>query len=203
MESRTQYLIRTQYLLTCNSWPRRRYLTSVSPPIVCTQALICLAFCPQVEMVYTKFASLISSDPIVQTMLPLTPAGEICDVDGNCVDPDEDELFKLTTKDGTLTLEREKVHVSKGFLAQSCPVCLKRELSPCCSLKLTAYDSSLTLERKRTVRTPFCLSCSLFPSCGTPAAAAYVRRPDRPTPILQALPLNTWPRLQLTPCLQG
>lgn len=62
-------------------------------------------------MVYTKFVSLIASDPIVQTMLPLTPAGEICDVDGNCVDPDEDELFKLTTKSGELTLEREKVSV--------------------------------------------------------------------------------------------
>lgn len=60
-------------------------------------------------MVYTKFASLIQSDPVVQTMLPLTPAGEICDVDGNCVDPDEDELFNLTTKDGKLTIEREKV----------------------------------------------------------------------------------------------
>lgn len=39
----------------------------------------------KVEMVYTKFVSLIASDPIVQTMLPLTPAGEICDVQGNCV----------------------------------------------------------------------------------------------------------------------
>ncbi len=39
----------------------------------------------KVEMVYTKFASLISSDPIVQTVLPLTPAGEVCDVNGNCV----------------------------------------------------------------------------------------------------------------------
>lgn len=61
---------------------------------------------------YTKFASLISSDPIIQTLLPLTPAGEICDIDGNCVDPQEDELFKLTTKDGTLTLEREKVYTA-------------------------------------------------------------------------------------------
>ena len=57
---------------------------------------------------YTKFVSLISSDPIIQTLLPLSPAGEVCDLDGNCVDPVEDELFKLTTKDGTLTLEREK-----------------------------------------------------------------------------------------------
>ena len=61
------------------------------------------------ELVYTKFVSLVSSDPIIQTLLPLTPAGEICDIEGNCVDPVEDELFKLTTKDGTLTLEREKV----------------------------------------------------------------------------------------------
>ena len=61
------------------------------------------------ELVYTKFVSLISSAPIIQTLLPLTPAGEICDIAGNCVDPKEDELFKLTTKDGTLTLEREKV----------------------------------------------------------------------------------------------
>jgi len=63
----------------------------------------------KVEMVFTKFASLISSDPIVQTVLPLTPAGEVCDVNGNCVDPDEDELFKLTTKGGKLEIERQKV----------------------------------------------------------------------------------------------
>lgn len=61
----------------------------------------------KVEMVFTKFQSLVSSEPVVQSMLPLTPQGEMCDVDGNCVDPAEDELFKLTTKGGTLTLERE------------------------------------------------------------------------------------------------
>lgn len=35
--------------------------------------------------------------------------GEICDIQGNCVDAAEDELFKLTTKEGKLTLERERV----------------------------------------------------------------------------------------------
>ena len=29
--------------------------------------------CDKVELVYTKFVSLISSDPIIQTLLPLTP----------------------------------------------------------------------------------------------------------------------------------
>jgi F-type H+-transporting ATPase subunit gamma len=89
----------------------------------------------KVEMVYTKFASLISSDPIVQTMLPLTPAGEICDVDGNCVDPDEDELFKLTTKGGELTIEREKVQTvtadfDSGLIFEQDPVQIIDALLP-------------------------------------------------------------------------
>jgi hypothetical protein len=52
----------------------------------------------KVELVFTKFVSLISSNPTIQTLLPLSPSGELCDVDGNCVDPAEDELFKLTTQ---------------------------------------------------------------------------------------------------------
>lgn len=39
--------------------------------------------------------------------------GEICDIDGNCVDAAEDELFKLTTKEGKLSVEREKVTFSQ------------------------------------------------------------------------------------------
>jgi F-type H+-transporting ATPase subunit gamma len=51
----------------------------------------------KVELVYTKFVSLISSNPTIQTLLPLTPTGELCDLEGNCVDAAEDEIFKLTT----------------------------------------------------------------------------------------------------------
>lgn len=63
----------------------------------------------KVELIYTKFVSLISSEPVVQTLLPLSPAGEVCDVDGNCVDANEDEIFKLTTRSGKLVVEAEKV----------------------------------------------------------------------------------------------
>ena len=35
--------------------------------------------------------------------------GEICDIEGRCIDAAEDEMFKLTTKEGRLTMEREKV----------------------------------------------------------------------------------------------
>ena len=33
--------------------------------------------------------------------------GEICDIDGKCVDAAEDELFKLTTREGKIAVERE------------------------------------------------------------------------------------------------
>ncbi|GLI63108.1 hypothetical protein VaNZ11_006012 [Volvox africanus] len=62
----------------------------------------------KVELVFTKFISLITSDPTIQTLLPMTPMGELCDVDGKCVDAADDEIFKLTTKGGEFVVEREK-----------------------------------------------------------------------------------------------
>ncbi|KAJ8465211.1 hypothetical protein OPV22_027763 [Ensete ventricosum] len=64
----------------------------------------------KVELIYTKFVSLVKSDPVIHTLLPLSLKGEICDVNGVCVDAAEDELFRLATKEGKLTGERESVH---------------------------------------------------------------------------------------------
>jgi F-type H+-transporting ATPase subunit gamma len=50
----------------------------------------------RVEIVYTKFINLVSSSPVCQTLLPLDPQ--------DIADPD-DELFRLVTKDGRLTVE--------------------------------------------------------------------------------------------------
>jgi len=63
----------------------------------------------KVELLYTKFVSLISSTPTVQTLLPLTPEGEVCSVNGVCVDAANDEVFKLTSKDGNFAVERESM----------------------------------------------------------------------------------------------
>ncbi|WCJ20170.1 ATP synthase gamma chain chloroplastic [Euphorbia peplus] len=60
----------------------------------------------KVELLYTKFVSLVKSNPVIHTLLPLSPKGEICDINGNCVDAAEDEFFRLTTKEGKLTVER-------------------------------------------------------------------------------------------------
>ncbi len=54
----------------------------------------------RVELVYTKFVSLVSSRPVVQTLLPLDPQG---------LEAADDEVFRLTTREGQFQVEREKV----------------------------------------------------------------------------------------------
>lgn len=66
---------------------------------------------------YTKFVSLIASKPVVQTLLPLTPKGEICDMEGNCVDAAEDEVFFLTSQDGKLAVEAKTETLDTTFEA--------------------------------------------------------------------------------------
>lgn len=52
------------------------------------------------ELIYTKFVSLISSRPTIQTLLPLDPQGlEVAD----------DEVFRLTTRGGQFQVERSTV----------------------------------------------------------------------------------------------
>ena len=54
----------------------------------------------RVELVYTRFISLVSSKPVVQTLLPLDPQG---------FEAADDEIFRLTTRSGHFEVEREKV----------------------------------------------------------------------------------------------
>jgi F-type H+-transporting ATPase subunit gamma len=54
----------------------------------------------RVELIYTRFLSLVSSRPVIQTLLPLDPQGlEVAD----------DEIFRLTTRGGQFEVEREQV----------------------------------------------------------------------------------------------
>lgn len=54
----------------------------------------------RVELVYTKFVSLISSRPVVQTLLPLDAQG---------LETADDEIFRLTSRGGDFEVTREKV----------------------------------------------------------------------------------------------
>ncbi|GFZ12525.1 ATPase, F1 complex, gamma subunit protein [Actinidia rufa] len=67
----------------------------------------------KVELLYTKFVSLVRSDPVIHTLLPLSAKGEVCDVNGKCVDASEDEFFRLTTKEGKLIVERDTVRIKR------------------------------------------------------------------------------------------
>lgn len=66
----------------------------------------------KVEILYTKFVSLINSEPTIQTLLPMSRSGELCDIAGRCVDFTEDEVFRLTTQDGKLSVSRDRVEVT-------------------------------------------------------------------------------------------
>ncbi|HEY9780374.1 MAG TPA: F0F1 ATP synthase subunit gamma [Leptolyngbyaceae cyanobacterium] len=54
----------------------------------------------RIELVYTKFVSLVSSRPVVQTLLPLDAQG---------LETADDEIFRLTTRGGEFEVERQKV----------------------------------------------------------------------------------------------
>lgn len=54
----------------------------------------------RVELVYTKFVSLISSRPVIQTLLPFDPQG---------LEAQDDEIFRLTSSGGQFQVSREKV----------------------------------------------------------------------------------------------
>ncbi|XGB40773.1 MAG: F0F1 ATP synthase subunit gamma [Nodosilinea sp. LVE1205-7] len=54
----------------------------------------------RIELIYTRFVSLVSSRPVVQTLLPFDTQG---------LEAADDEIFRLTTREGEFEVTREKV----------------------------------------------------------------------------------------------
>jgi len=59
----------------------------------------------KIEIAYSRFINLINNEPTIRTLLPLSPTG---------MEDPEDETFKLTTEDGKLKVEKEKVKAAKA-----------------------------------------------------------------------------------------
>lgn len=57
----------------------------------------------RVELIYTRFVSLISSKPVIQTLIPLDPQG---------LAPSDDEIFRLVVSGGKFQVAREKVETT-------------------------------------------------------------------------------------------
>merc|ERR1712039_582746 len=54
----------------------------------------------KVEVIYAKFFNLLKNAPSVRSLLPLSPTG---------IEDPEDETFSMTSEDGKLKVEKEKV----------------------------------------------------------------------------------------------
>lgn len=52
----------------------------------------------RIELVYTKFVSMIASEVTIRTLVPLSPSG---------IESENDEIFKLVSKDGEFAIEKE------------------------------------------------------------------------------------------------
>jgi F-type H+-transporting ATPase subunit gamma len=58
----------------------------------------------KIEIIYSRFINLLTNEPAIKTLLPLSPLG---------IEDPNDEAFKLTSEDGKLKVEKEKVKKAK------------------------------------------------------------------------------------------
>merc|ERR1712187_578346 len=97
----------------------------------------------KVELLFTKFVSLINSEPAVQTLLPMARSGELCDINAKCVDFAEDEVFRLTTDKGKMALQREKINMDTSQLDSR--LIFEQEPSQILDALLPLYLNSIVL----------------------------------------------------------
>merc|ERR1712188_42440 len=97
----------------------------------------------KVELLFTKFVSLINSQPTIQTLLPMARSGELCDINGKCVDFAEDEVFRLTTTDGKMSVTRDKIDMNTSQLDGS--LIFEQEPSQILDSLLPLYMNSTVL----------------------------------------------------------
>merc|ERR1711972_139860 len=97
----------------------------------------------KVELLFTKFVSLINSEPTIQTLLPMARSGELCDINGKCVDFAEDEVFRLTTLDGKMSVTRAKINMDPAQLEKS--LIFEQEPSQIFDALLPLYMNSTVL----------------------------------------------------------
>merc|ERR1719310_1033730 len=97
----------------------------------------------KVELLFTKFVSLINSQPSIQTLLPMARSGELCDINGKCVDFAEDEIFRLTTSEGKMSVTRAKIDMDTTQLDGS--LIFEQEPSQILDALLPLYMNSTVL----------------------------------------------------------
>ncbi|MEA5570320.1 F0F1 ATP synthase subunit gamma [Calothrix sp. UHCC 0171] len=98
----SQYFQRRDYPIDANftgleQIPTAKEATNIADELL---SLFLSESVDRIELIYTKFVSLVSSRPVVQTLLPLDTQG---------LEAQDDEIFRLTTRGGQFEVAREKV----------------------------------------------------------------------------------------------
>ncbi|GCL35244.1 ATP synthase F1 subuint gamma [Sphaerospermopsis reniformis] len=98
----TQYFQRRGYKIDANYTGLEQIPTAAEATNIADEllSLFLSEKVDRIELIYTRFVSLVSSRPVVQTLLPLDTQG---------LETADDEVFRLTTRGGQFQLEREKV----------------------------------------------------------------------------------------------
>lgn len=99
----------------------------------------------KVELVYTRFVSLIASRPVIQTLLPLTASGQVCTVAGVCVDAKDDEVFALTTSEGQFAVKRESAPIDTAGAVFDGVITFEQEPNQILDALLPLYMNSQVL----------------------------------------------------------
>ncbi len=98
----SQYFQRREYPITATFMGLEQIPTATEATNIADEllSLFLSQSVDRIELVYTKFVSLVSSRPVIQTLLPLDPQG---------LEAADDEIFRLTTRGGQFEVTREKV----------------------------------------------------------------------------------------------
>lgn len=98
----TQYFQRRGYKIDANYTGLEQIPTAAEATNIADEllSLFLSEKVDRIELIYTRFVSLVSSRPVVQTLLPLDTQG---------LETADDEVFRLTTRGGQFQVEREKV----------------------------------------------------------------------------------------------
>jgi F-type H+-transporting ATPase subunit gamma len=98
----TQYFQRRDYEISATFTGLEQIPTAIEATNISDEllSLFLSESVDRIELVYTKFVSLVSSRPVVQTLLPLDAQG---------LEAADDEIFRLTTRGGQFEVTREKV----------------------------------------------------------------------------------------------
>jgi F-type H+-transporting ATPase subunit gamma len=120
---RRNYKIRRSFL--CTQQPTSSQATEIADVLL---AAYLGDDVQRVELLYTRFVSLISSKPSIRTMLPLTPVG---------LEMEGDEIFQLTTEEGKFAVKRsfqkpspEAIEITPDMIFEQDPLQLLNALLP-------------------------------------------------------------------------